>query len=1442
MKRRLYYLFAAGAMLLLPEVMAAGEPSVQGIPYLTTFTHNGAHSRAQVPKTDFIMPDPGSAGGDIGTFTLDSIKNWSGEGSKRAGLVIQWNTGRDNYALAFGYRFDGSPTGIDMLRCVVENNPQLYGLFQRTNVASGNEKFGYTINGLGWDANCSGLPITIIDTGNGNETYSSSSGFFDHPRGCSESVSYPDYDYDNWKAADTEDYWQAGWYEGYWSYWLKDGNGGFSYSGVGASGRTLTDGCWDGWNFCPEMQSKEWLPVIAVPSLVPEGFTEIFTIDGLTYKLKDAANAQLIRGAEPYSGEIIIPATVTTADGTFSISSIGPEAFANSEITAVTLPNSISSIGKKAFAGCNLTGISLPGSLTELKDSVFYGCRNLSAINFPPLLTEIPAGAYAETAITTLVLPSSVSNIQSGAFKGCEALTEIVFPAELAQLSSEAFGNCNAISKVTVSTTLPLTITESVFSETAYGNATLIVPEGYENDYRNATGWKNFANISTRILPVNVGDKFLINGVPMRITSLSPNTATVTYNHFKGNFRETAVQTANSKLSGELIVPEQITYMGETFAVTEIQPYAFYGASAVTKVELPANLQGFGPHVFDGCYNLTSVVLPDGITSIPDAAFSGCDKLAEIVNLPASVDTIGESAFYRCSKLTSFPFISEGLKVIGRNAFANSGLTSITIPASVDSIGYQAFGYSKLTDIAIPPTVSKLGQNLFYQCSQLTSATLPSTITEVPKGTFYNCRALTGIEIPEGVTRVDDNAFYGCSKLTSVTLPQTLTEIGKEAFRSASSLTQISLPENLRLISDNAFYSCKLTSLQIPAAVDSIGKNAFYGGAFNEVTYPANVTRTGGYTFAGCSSLTSVTFPDNLVAIPDGLFKDCKNLSSIEIPESCKSIGYETFSGCTLLDIAIPQQIENIGKRAFYNCKALTRVEMPSTITTVPEAIFNGCTALTEIIFAPGTKVIEKQAFYGCKALESMTLPATLDSIGTEIFSGCSNLREVTFPEGIDAIPANMFYNCTSLTTVNIGSTLTSIGDYAFSGCSKLTAAPLPESLTKLGNRSFQNCTSLQSVALPSQITVVPSYAFAGCSDLTDVQLSPETTAIDSYAFQKCKSLESIELPASVKTIGSSAFSDCSSLVPELPLGLEEIGSYAFSNCTSVTRFDLPESVKIIGGSAYQGCTALPDTILIPEHITSLGGAVFQGTNVSTVYVCDPLTTSAFDYTFRTISSWSNPVYCTVVVPFAHSEKSSGLTGYQNVQTLLEPELNDVAFANNPATADTETASLSAAMTPDFDNTLPERFLTACGKGFTESAKAEVIYSFVRQISNEEAAGGPASIIRKAAEENMAEAKVNGNGHFEASLENLNPGSLYSYKWRVSAGNKTLESEPAFFTTLNDNNQTNSIAEILEPTTPVEIYSLDGKYIGRYGSIADLAIKGVFIARQGTKTIKIAIK
>lgn len=89
-------------------------------------------------------------------------------------------------------------------------------------------------------------------------------------------------------------------------------------------------------------------------------------------------------------------------------------------------------------------------------------------------------------------------------------------------------------------------------------------------------------------------------------------------------------------------------------------------------------------YAFSDCANLTGITLPDGVTLIGNYAFNLCGNLAS-VTLSADLETIGQYAFKECDALTSI-VIPDKVKYIKKGAFSQSGLTSITIPASVVEI------------------------------------------------------------------------------------------------------------------------------------------------------------------------------------------------------------------------------------------------------------------------------------------------------------------------------------------------------------------------------------------------------------------------------------------------------------------------------------------------------------------------------------------------------------------------------------------------------------------------------------------------------------------------------------------------------------------------------------------------------------------------------------
>jgi hypothetical protein len=72
---------------------------------------------------------------------------------------------------------------------------------------------------------------------------------------------------------------------------------------------------------------------------------------------------------------------------------------------------------------------------------------------------------------------------------------------------------------------------------------------------------------------------------------------------------------------------------------------------------------------------------------------------------------------------------------IGNGAFADTQLTSITIPAGVTSIGAAAFAYNRLTSVTIPGGVTSIGDGAFAN-NQLTSITIPAGVTSIGFGAF----------------------------------------------------------------------------------------------------------------------------------------------------------------------------------------------------------------------------------------------------------------------------------------------------------------------------------------------------------------------------------------------------------------------------------------------------------------------------------------------------------------------------------------------------------------------------------------------------------------------------------------------------------------------------------------------------------------------------------
>ena len=257
----------------------------------------------------------------------------------------------------------------------------------------------------------------------------------------------------------------------------------------------------------------------------------------------------------------------------------------------------------------------------------------------------------------------------------------------------------------------------------------------------------------------------------------------------------TAITTLGTKFKGNTLIEsfEELKYFTH---LTSIDDDTFNACTALTSIQIPASVETIGLRAFKKCSSLANITFEKG-SILKDikggskmasdymsidyyGAFSDCSALTAI-EIPASVESIGVAAFSDCKKLASVTFEhSSKLKSIGGGWSSPYG-----------GFSYGAFLYcSSLTSIKIPASVETIGASAFKGCIKLTTVTFEkeSRLTTIEgyydygykaaHGTFTNCFALTTIELPASIKTIETYSFSGCGKLANIysrsTTPPTL--------------------------------------------------------------------------------------------------------------------------------------------------------------------------------------------------------------------------------------------------------------------------------------------------------------------------------------------------------------------------------------------------------------------------------------------------------------------------------------------------------------------------------------------------------------------------------------------------------------------------------------------------------------------------------------------
>ena len=406
------------------------------------------------------------------------------------------------------------------------------------------------------------------------------------------------------------------------------------------------------------------------------------TVDGVYYNLNTTdKTASVIKGS--YSGDIVIPETITNNDITYSVTSIGEYAFMDCiGLTSITIPNSVADIGRVAFFGCTgLTSVSIPNSVTSIGDSAFEGCSGL----------------------TSVTIPNSVTSIGDDAFRGCSSLISVVIPNSVTSIGDYAFYDCTGLHSLTIGTGV-LSIGQyaiGYYYNYGYGKRKKTVekviwlpntpPTGYSEVNSRVSYVANdlYTGMSCeyKYIYKYLSSLFEVDGI--RYVPVSPSERTCD-----------AIDCTYNQEQTDISLCKTVSYKGVSMTLKDIKPYTCYNNTHITKV----------------------IVNYDG--NIGDYAFHDCPLKTVYIGGNISYSTSsdkGYSPFYRNTSLEKVIITDKETEITANEFYGCTGLKYITMGDGIEKIGDWAFsGCSSLDFFRVGSNVKTIGKEAFSDCTAMT--------------------------------------------------------------------------------------------------------------------------------------------------------------------------------------------------------------------------------------------------------------------------------------------------------------------------------------------------------------------------------------------------------------------------------------------------------------------------------------------------------------------------------------------------------------------------------------------------------------------------------------------------------------------------------------------------------------------------------------------------
>lgn len=961
--------------------------------------------------------------------------------------------------------------------------------------------------------------------------------------------------------------------------------------------------------------------------------------------------------------------TLTKIEIPASVQKIGDHAFADcSNLKTVTFKeqatSKLTTIDTSAFEGCSLMKLSkLPEGLTTINASAFKDCKKISLTDLPTGLITIGNAAFENCTMLRIGKLPAITALGMAAFKNCVNLPFLsVDTSNLAEINATAFEGCTGLSSVQINggEKKQTTIADGAF-------ATCNSLKWLDIENVKSIGKNAFAKLPFSALEINqvdtIGESAFASCDKLE-NPVIQNVKTIGASAFAGSGAQTddnkvlldSIQNVGSRAfegcqftSADIRDLEKVTTYTDPETKIEYSPFA---KSSIKKVEFS-----------DETKNTVCTKAFKNVTSLQSVELAYCFTYGNI-------STIDASAFEGCVNLTDIN-LSDKLTTINGLAFYNTGLTEITVPASLTKITTASaagknvgpFAGGVLRKVTFADGVTKSLQGMFMGTTSLEEVVLPKSLKTIDQNAFKDCSSLKklsvgksgGENVLDTVETINAGAFNGCSSLETLTLKNVAKIDSSDTNRTFGgctslkkvSVTGVTTTDNTgkttlsTTIGTSAFKDNKALKEINLDTIKTVSQEAFRGcGVADDGTDPAtltlnNVNAIGSLAFYGCG-FKAVQIPRQLTSVATG------KIDGVE---------YGPFAGGKLETVSFGTLINTIPDNLCMNTTSLQKIELQSvkaSLRTIGKNAFKGCTSVEEVTIPKGILTVSNSAFEGCSGLTDVTIAAK--TINAKAFAECKNLKAVKMEEGVTTIQGMAFAN-TQISAVTIPSTLTTAGTTKegtiekgpFAGTMIATvhgqtedsteaqegATILPET-KKIPDNLFLGCTSIIDVQIPETVTEIGQKAFKDASSVENVTFAVNTETgkvkgvekIGISAFDGCSSLQELVLPETVTEVLQGAFANEGALVKadmSRTASLKKWDKESFKGDTALAEVILPTAggITAIPDGAFAGCTTLTgENLKIPKNIVTITANAFKESGLKKLYIPNQVTTigaSAFE-------------------------------------------------------------------------------------------------------------------------------------------------------------------------------------------------------------------------------------